>query len=276
MTKPLRRKPTTAPMLIVTGLLAIGVAPGAAADRLADKDVKTLMVQVDENRDRFEDQLDGKLKSSILRGPRGEVNVGEYLDDLQANVDKMKDRFTPQYSASAEVTAVLRQGSDIQRYMSTQPPDFDGASEWNRLSASLGQLAAVYGAPWPLTESAAVSRMNDGELKKIADELSKSADIFKKELDSSLKMDKTIDSATREAAVQEADGLKKDAKKLGSLVGDGRPASGEAQALLQRAAGVQRAISGRAISPAAQSAWGDFQSGLDKVAQAFGMSKQVS
>ena len=275
MTKQLRRRPTTAPVLIATGLLAIGVAPGAAADRLTDKDVKTLMVQVDENRDRFEDQLDGKLKQSILRGPRGEVNVGEFLDDLQANVDKMKDRFTPQYAASAEVTAVLRQGTDIQRYMSTQPPDFDGASEWNRLSASLGQLAAVYGAPWPLSEGHAVSRMNDGELKKTADELSKSADTFKKELDSSLKMDKTIASATREAAVQEADGLKKDAKKVGSLVGDGRPASGEAKALLQRAAGMQAAISGRTISPAAQSAWGDFQGGLDKVALAFGLPKQV-
>ena len=117
--------------------------------------------------------------------------------------------------------------------------------------------------------------MNDGELKKTADELSKSADTFKKELDSSLKKDKTIDSATREAAVQEADGLKKDAKKVGSLVGDGRPASGEAKALLQRAAGMQAAISGRTLSPAAQSAWGDFQGGLDKVAQAFDMPKQV-
>ena len=262
-------------MLMVTSLLAIGVAPGAVADRLNDKDVKELMVQVDENRDRFEDQLDGKLKRSILRGPRGEVNVGEYLDDLQANVDKMKDRFTPQYAASAEVTAVLRQGTDIQRYMSTLPPDFDGVSEWNRLSASLGQLASVYGAPWPLSEGHAVRRMNDGELKKTADELSKSADAFKKELDSSLKKDKTIDSATREAAVQEADGLKKDAKKLGSLVGDGRPASGEAQALLHRAAAVQGAISGRALSPAAQSAWGDFQGGLDKVAQAFNMPTRL-
>jgi uncharacterized membrane-anchored protein YhcB (DUF1043 family) len=275
MTMQMRRRPTTAPMLIMTSLLAIGVAPGAAADRLNDKDVKELMVQVDENRDRFEDQLDGKLKRSILRGPRGEVNVGEYLDDLQANVDKMKDRFTPQYAASAEVTAVLRQGTDIQRYMSTLPPDFDGVSEWNRLSASLGQLASVYGAPWPLSEGHAVRRMNDGELKKTADELSKSADVFKKELDSSLKKDKTINSATREAAVQEADGLKKDAKKLGSLVGDGRPASGEAQALLQRAAAVQGAISGRTLSPAAQSAWGAFESGLGKVAQAFNMPTRV-
>jgi hypothetical protein len=111
-------------------------APAFAAERLNDKDVTRLIERIDNERDRFEDQLDGKLKRSIIRGPGGEVNVERYLDDLQENVDKLKDRFTPQYAASAEVTTVLRQGSDIQRYMSTLPPNFDGASEWNRLSGS--------------------------------------------------------------------------------------------------------------------------------------------
>ena len=53
----------------------------------------------------------------------------------------MKERFKPEYAASAEVTTVLRQASDIQRFMATQPPNFDGASEWNRLNASLNELA---------------------------------------------------------------------------------------------------------------------------------------
>jgi hypothetical protein len=271
----MRPRLTTAPLLTLTTLLVIGGASAASADRLSDKDVKALMVQVDENRDRFEDQLDGKLKRSILRGPRGEVNVGDYLDDLQANVDSMKDRFTPNYAASAEVTTVLRQGSDIQRYMSTLPPNFDGMSEWNRLASSLGQLAEVYSAKFPLSEGQAVRRLNDGEVKKTAEGLAKSADTFKKELDSSLKKDKTIDKATREAAVKEVADLKEDAQKLGSLVGDGRPASGEAQALLQRAGAVKTAINGRTLSPAAQSAWGTFESGLGKVAQAFGIPTRV-
>ena len=262
-------------MLIMTSLLAIGVAPSAAADRLNDKDVKALMVRVDENRDRFEDQLDGKLKHSIIRGPGGEVDVGQYLDDLQANVDKMKDRFTSQYAASAEVTTVLRQGSDIQRYMSTLPPDFDGKSEWNKLASSLGELAAVYGTTLPVPEGHQARRLNDAEVKKASEALAKSADTFKKELDSSLKKDNTVDKATREAAVKEAAGLKEDAQKVGSLVGDGRPASGEAQALLQRAGTVKAAMSGRTLSPAAQSAWRTFESGLGKVAQAFGMPTQV-
>ena len=83
------------------------------------------------------------------------MNVERYLDDLQENVDKLAERFTPQYAASAEATTVLRQASDIQRYMSTLPPNFDGASEWNRLSASLGELAANYGTTQPLPEGQA-------------------------------------------------------------------------------------------------------------------------
>ena len=256
-------------------LASLLFAPVASAERLTDKDCKQLLERIDNERDRFEDQLDGTLKRSIIRGPGGEVNVEKYLDDLQENVDKLKDRFTPQYAASAEVTTVLRQASDIQRYMSTLPPDFDGASEWNRLAASLGELAANYGTTLPLPEGQQARRINDGELRKSLDDIAKGADRFKKELDSSLKMDKTIDKTTREAAVKEADVLKEDAKKLASLVGDGRPASGEAKALLQNAAGVRSAMSSRTLSSSAQTAWGSVESGLDKVSQAFGIPKRV-
>ena len=112
---------------------------------------QALIERIDNERDRFEDQLDGKIKSSIIRG-QGEVNVERFLDDLQENVDRLNERFKSDYAASAEVTTVLRQGSDIQRFMSKQPPDLDGASEWNRLASSLGELAKVYATTFPLPE----------------------------------------------------------------------------------------------------------------------------
>jgi hypothetical protein len=251
------------------------MAPSASADRLNDKDIKQLLERIDNERDRFEDQLDAKLKRSIIRGPGGEVNVERYLDDLQDNVDKLKERFKPEYAASAEVTTVLRQASDIQRYMSTLPPNFDGASEWTRLAASLGDLAANYGTTLPMAEGQQARRLNDREVEKAADDLAKGADTYRKELDSALKKDKTVDAAARAAAVSEAAGLKDDAKRVASLVGDGRPASGEAQALLQRAARVRAASGGRTLSPAAQTAWGSVENGLDKVAQAFGLPARV-
>jgi hypothetical protein len=251
--------------------VVLAAAPTLLADRPTDKDVKGLIDRINSERDRFEDQLDGKIKSSIIRGPNGEVHVERYLDDLQDNVGKLKERYKGDYAASAEATTVLRQASEIQRFMATQPPNFDGFSEWSRLASSLGELAAAYGTSMPLPEGMQARRMNDREVKTAAEAVAKSADRFKKDLDTSLKADTTVPPATREAAVQAADGLKKDANTLASLVGDGRPASGEAKALLDRAAAIRTAASGRPLAPAPLAAWKEVESGLVQVGLAFGV-----
>ncbi len=253
-------------------LLALGLAaPILAAERLNDKDVKQLIDRMDSERDRFEDQLDGKLKRSIIRGPRGEVDVERYLDDLQENMDKLKGRFTSDYSGSAEVTTILRQGSDIHRYMATLPANYDGASEWTRLSSTLTELAVVYGTTFPVVEGGPLAqRMNDKELKKTAGEVAKSAEQFKHDLDASLKA-QNVDTATRETAVKEADALKEAAEKLEDTIDDEKPASGEARTLLEHAAAMRTAAAGRTLSAAAKTSWGAVEDGLVKIVQAFGL-----
>lgn len=260
--------PATGALVVLTAML--GAAP-VAAERLSDKDVKALIERIDNERDRFEDQLDGEVKHSILRGPGGEVHVERYLDDLQENIKKLKERFSSNYAASAEVTTVLRQGGDISRFMATKPPNMDGASEWNRLSASLSQLATVYGTSMPPPEGQGARRVNDNEIKVATTQMAKDVDHFKKELDTSLKHDTTVDKATREAAVKQVETLKDDAKQLGSLAGDGRPASGEAKELLDRAAAIRGAMANRTLSPPAKTAWATIEKSLDKVAMAFGL-----
>jgi hypothetical protein len=259
---------TTAGAVLAAMLVAM---PAAAADRLPDKDVKALLERIDNERDRFEDQLDGKTKGSILRSGAGEVNVERFLDDLQANVDRLNERFNSDYAASAEVTTVLRQGTDIQRFMVKQPPNFDGASEWNRLASSLGELARIYATTFPLPADQQARRYNDREVQKIASELANGADQFKKDLESALKTNTTIDQPSKTAAVHEVNGLKDDAHKLASTLGDGRTASGEAKAVLDRAGRIRGAAasSGQILSPAARTAWGSVETGLDKVAVAF-------
>jgi hypothetical protein len=256
-------------------LSVLPAVPATGADRLSDKDVKKLLDQVNNNRDRFEDQLDGKVKRSILRGPGGEVNVERYLDDLQENVKKLRERFTENYAASAEATTVLRQGSDIQRYMSQQPPNFQGASEWNRLASSLETLAGAYGTTFPMAEGTSARRINDRELSLAAKEIAKGADEYKKALRSSLEKDKSIDKATREASLGEVESLKRDAKALASRLESGDPASGEAKELLQQLAAVRTASADRQLSPAAQSAWTSIRGAAEKVAQGFGMPASV-
>jgi hypothetical protein len=252
-------------------LALLFILPAVAPERLADKDIKQLFERINDDRDRFEDQLDGKLKRSVLRGPKGEIDVERYLDDLQENVGRMKDRFSSEYSASAEVTTVLRQGSDIQRFMTSQPPNLDGASEWNRLAQALNELAAAYGTTFPLAEGATARRMNDRELQNAAEELAKAADRFKDALDTALKADKAVNPATREAALKEVDALKNAARSLASRVDDEQPASGEAQALIDQFVALRGSYSGRQLSAAERTEWTSITNQLSTVVQAFGM-----
>lgn len=255
---------------LIPALLLVAV-PVLAAERPSDKDIKQLLERVHHDRDRFEDQLDGKLKREVLRGPQAEVNVGRFLDDLQENVGQLKDRFSADYAASAECTTLLQQASHIHRFMAAQPSDFKGASEWNRFAGSLNDLAVAYGTVFPLPEGATARRMNDREVQRAADELADAVEVFKKELDSSLKAGK-VDDRTRRAALDEVDALKNAAGRLASRVGDGQPTSAEVKALVELAGAVERASANRPLSPAAQSVLASVRGALEKVTRGYGLT----
>jgi hypothetical protein len=254
----------------ITIVATLLTAPAAAAERPRDKDINQLLERLDHERDRFEDQLDGDVKHGTIRTRDGEVKVERYLDDFQDNVGKLKDRFKSDYAASAEVTEVLRQGSEISRLMATRQPDLKGASEWNRLAVSLGELAAAYGTAFPLPAGQQARRLSDHEVKTAAEAVASHADRYKEELDDSLKKDLTVDKAAREASVDAAEGLKKAAEKLASRIGDEEPASGEALALQQHAAAIRTAAK-RPLSPAGQTAWSAVETDLAKIVQAFNL-----
>jgi len=251
--------------------LVSGVAILAAADRMTDKDLKTLVERVDEERDRFEDALDGKLKSSIVRGPAGEADVGKFLDDFQNNVDRLKERMNADYAGSAEVSTILQQATIIDNFFRQQPAGTKGDSEWTRLAGSLKTLATTYGTSFPTAPGATVRRMSRKEFTGLASEIADNADQFKKALDDDLKKDTAVTQAQRETIVKEADALKKDAEELRSAVNDDRPSAGESERLLSRGSKLQAFMDARKVpTPTAQGAWGQMSPRLQRLAGEYG------
>jgi hypothetical protein len=246
-------------------------APALAADRLTDRDVRELVSRIEQGRDRFDDAVDGKLKRSIARGPSGEVNVDDYLNDFQENIDRVEERLSAEYAASAEVATLLHQGTGIDRFFRQQPPGTRGESEWNRLAADLKTLAAAYGTDFPLPEGAAVRRLGDREVAAAAEEVARSAGRLKKSLESDLRKDRMLPKADREAIVREADQLAKDAKALRSRVRGGKPSSAEADRLLSRAAKLRAFIDGHQV-PTAADDWSGIDARLQGIASAYAMT----
>jgi hypothetical protein len=245
--------------------VSAGVASAQAGERLTDKDVQALIETVDNGRDRFEDQLDGKLKATIVRSPSGEVNVARFLDDLQENTGRLKDRFTPEYAASAEVAAVLRQSTAIHAFM-RQKPGIKGGSEWDQLAAHLSRLAGVYGTKFPLEGDAPVRRITDGEAARAADTIAQQADQFK----NAVNREQALAKPAKDELKAQADLVKNAAKSLKSRLNDSKPATSEARQVMEAIRKMRGAAKG--LTPASLSLIGQMQAPLATLGQAFAIT----
>jgi hypothetical protein len=252
--------------ILMAPALAIGQQTG---QRLSDPDVKQIIESVDHSRDEFQDKLDSRLKDSTLRGPRGEVRVEDYLKDLKDNVDKLKDRFNKNYSASAEAATVLRQASGIHTYIKAQSTEIKGGSEWDRFAVDLARLADAYGATFPTPDGAPVRRINDGEAAATADKIAKQADLVKK----AIEHDPGIPKPSRDSVLGDLNQLKDQAKAVKSRASDSKPATAEARQVVTLAAKVNDSFQGHTLQPATLSAWGAMRAPLDVLDQAYAIKR---
>jgi hypothetical protein len=254
--------------ILLASALSLWTMPALAQarpERLSDKDVKALIDQVDEGRDKFEGNLDGQFKGSTLRGPNGETKVAGALQDYQDSTQKLKDRFTSDYAAGPEVATVLKQSTAIDAFMQGSPSAMKGRSEWDHLTVNLKRLAEAYGTAFPMPDGATARRTNDKETAAIAAAIATSADHFKSDLDK----DKTLAKPEKEAAKKDVEMLIKQAEAVKSRTSDGKPATAEVRQLVEQVAKVQTFVGAHPIPTMTN--WQAVQTSLGKLQQAFGL-----
>jgi hypothetical protein len=255
--------------ILLAGVLAMWSMPALAQarpERLSDKDVKTLINQVDQGRDKFEGNLDGNFKGSTLRGATGEVKVSGALQDYQDNTKKLQSRFAADYAASTEVATVLKQSTAIDRFMQSAASTMKGRNEWDRQVMYLKQLAAAYGTAFPLPDGAVVRRMNDKETAGEAAAIATAAGRFKSDLDK----DKTLAKADRDAAKKDVDLLIKQANAVKSRTGGGQPATAEVRQLSEQMAKLEGFAGAHSALPMAN--WQAVRTSFGRLQQAFGLT----
>jgi hypothetical protein len=248
-------------------IFAASAAVAQTGERLTDKDVKAIIDEVDTGRDKFEGNLDGDFKSKTLRGPQGETRVAGALQDYQDSTKKLQERFTSDYSASAEAAAVLKQSMQIDAFMKGPSSPTDGREEWERQTMYLKRLAEAYGTTFPLPGGATVRRMNDKEVADAAGAVAEQAEQVKRAVEA----DTTLAKPDQEALKTEVDGIIKQAKTLESRLKDDKPATADARLLKEKVVALTAA--GRRFPPTVMSTIGGLRAPLEKLDQAFGVAR---
>ena len=268
---PQRHSGARTQIILLTSALCLCSMPARAQgppERMPDKDVKTLIDQVDEGRDKFEGNLDGQFKGSTLRESGAETSIGAALQDYQDNTKKLQDRFNRNYAASTEVATVLKQSTAIDTFMQRSPSTMKGRSEWDRQAANLKHLANAYGTTFPMPDGATVRRMNDNETAAAAAALAEAADHLKSDLDRA----STLPKPDKDAVKKDVDVLIKQADSVKSRTNDGKPATAEMRQLVDQVARLQTFFGAHPI-PAAATNWQTVQTSLGKLQQAFGLTQ---
>lgn len=266
---PFRRTSARSQAILLASTLVLWSIPAPAQappERLGDKDVKILVDQIDESRDKFEGNLDGGFKGSTVTGANGEIKVAAALQDYQDNTQKLQSRFSSEYAAGPEVATVLKQATSIDRFMKGSPSTMKGRREWDRHEADLTRLAQVYGTTFPLPDGATVSRLNDSEAIAAADGVAASADNFKRDLNDA----KSLPKADKDAARKDADVLIKQANTVKERIRDGKPATSDVRLLGEHAARLQTFVGAHQV-PTAN--WQAAQASLGKLQEIFGLTK---
>jgi hypothetical protein len=256
-------------VLVVAGTLALWSTPASAqapTERMTDTEVRTLIEKVDTGRDKFEGNLDGDFKGSTLRDANKEVLVSAALQDYQDNVKKLKERFTPDYSASAEVVTVLKQAEGFDKFIQATPRLSKGRSEWEHQVADLKRLATAYNTTFPIKEGANARRINDKETAGFAADVAGMANRVKDDFN---KVPVTaLPKPAKDTIKTELELLNKQANATRSRVGDHKPATVEARQVVTQAAVVQKFIDAHPTPTAAEN-WKMLQAALASLQQAF-------
>jgi len=240
--------------------------------RSTDKAVRKQIEAIADKQETFEKSLDGKFKKSIVRGPSGEVDVKAFLKDFASAVERMDERFSGKYAASAEAADVFDRATRMHRYV-REHPEMKGANEWDGVAKRLGDLATSYNVTFPLAEGATPRRIGDGELADAAAEFAKlapkTADALKKAAKTVPALVDAVESGTADlkAAVDAS-------KTIKSRVSAGKAASAEARQLQALAGRIDTVVATSGAPDALTSSWTACAAALDKVLTAFGLSRR--
>jgi len=264
--------------LLVCAVAAIGLLATpllAATARLTDQEVKALLDRIETDRSNFEGALDDKLKNTTIKAERGEVKTNEFFDDLEDQVQRARDRFNSDYSASSEVISLLQYAVRLHAWTSTQPAGFGGSKEWGVLETDLRRLAAAYNTTLPAPGQqgtgtiAQAKRVNDAELVTAAANVEKKIDAFRAAYNTALNANTSLTPDMRQKAILQVDAMKTQAGALNAALAKKQKGLAEADALLNGTMAIADTTSKMPPNSTVAGAWKPLGDDLRLVALAY-------
>jgi outer membrane lipoprotein SlyB len=116
--------------------------------RVNDRQVEQLITRIETRTDSFRSISNTALKRSRINDTSRESELNNYINEFERATDQLKDRFRSRQSVSADVSNVMIQAGQIDRFIRTNFRDSNAERSWSNLRSDLNTLAHYYNVNW--------------------------------------------------------------------------------------------------------------------------------
>jgi hypothetical protein len=171
--------------------------------RLPDSTVGTRIHRLANSARDYNVALNKGLRKSLYPSARDEKilrDANEFaLSTFRLKERFDKDRFDNERSLSDDVRLVLRRGSNVNSYMVRNFGRTGADEKWAEVKQNLELLARSYNVAWVgYGISNRPYRMDDQDAKELLEDIKYDSELFRKGMESYLKVDRSIDRYTRD------------------------------------------------------------------------------
>jgi hypothetical protein len=114
------------------------------AYRVADREVQTVIQRIENNTDRFKNQIGRALNNSNVDNTRREDSINYMVSEFEAATNRLRDNFNGRRSTAADAQEVFNRGAMIDRFMRNNQLPNRAETTWSEIRSDLNTLAGYY------------------------------------------------------------------------------------------------------------------------------------
>ncbi len=175
-----------ATVFALTGVSVI-VAAHQRPDRVSDQQITDLLSRMDTGIAAFRSDFDQAIDRNRIKGSRAADDINHTVKDFKQANDRLRDRVQSLRADVTDVEDVMRRGSMIDAFMTSNALGAAVDHDWQTLRGNLDELGRAYGftTNWSGSRKA-VSRIDDQQVGRLLTRTKKNADRFRHSLDRAL------------------------------------------------------------------------------------------
>ena len=132
---------------LITTLLALAsTAPLASAqNRMSDKDIESLMRNLQQDTKKFRSVFNSAVHKSTIRKTSGEKDAKNLVARFQQQIEGMLNQFRSNKKADQTLPTVVASADQIDKLIIATPMGDETSSAWAKVKAELSTLSQQFG-----------------------------------------------------------------------------------------------------------------------------------